>query len=250
MLRQTAITSYSTRLFITLLLAIASVPFAATSGRTAPAGNQSNPTQQPGPATDDASSSKFHKNAKPVKGQYIVVLRNDTSEQDVKSLARNVALSFSGKTQHIYTHAIKGFSMQMTEESALALSKDPQVAYVEEDAEVELATTQTGVPAWGLDRIDQHDLPLSTTYNYSNANTGAGVNVYVVDSGIKTTHTEFHKPTGGWRVVNDVDFVNDGQIGNDCNGHGTFIAGVIGGNTLGVARGATLHNVRVAGCAN
>ncbi|HZI48834.1 MAG TPA: S8 family serine peptidase, partial [Pyrinomonadaceae bacterium] len=103
---------------------------------------------------------------------------------------------------------------------------------------------------WGLDRIDQHDLPLSTTYNYSNANTGAGVNVYVVDSGIKTTHTEFHKPTGGWRVVNDVDFVNDGQIGNDCNGHGTFIAGVIGGNTLGVARGATLHNVRVAGCAN
>jgi subtilisin family serine protease len=80
----------------------------------------------------------------------------------------------------------------------------------------------------GLDRIDQHDLPFSTTYNYSNAQTGAGVNVYVLDSGIKTLHTEFKKPTGGWRVVNDFDSFNDGQIGNDCNGHGTFIAGVIG----------------------
>src|SRR6185369_1548963 len=134
--------------------------------------------------------------------------------------------------------------------AAIALSRDPQVAYVEEDGEVELATTQSNPPSWGLDRIDQHDLPGNSIYNYANAATGAGVNVYVIDSGIKTQHTEFSKPTGGFRVVNDVDFVNDGQIGQDCNGHGTFIAGVIGGNTVGVAKGATLHNVRVAGCAN
>jgi subtilisin family serine protease len=243
MLEKTAIISYlsRTRLLVMLFLAVATVPFVTTGGRTAPA----NSVQQP---TDDGS--RFHKTAKPVKDQYIVVLRNDTSERDVKSLAREFALRSSGTTQHIYTHAIKGFSIQMTEAAAIALSRDPQVAYVEEDGEVELATTQTNPPSWGLDRIDQHDLPLSTTYNFSNATTGAGVNVYVLDSGIKTLHTEFKKPTGGWRVVNDVDFFNDGQIGNDCNEHGTFIAGVIGGNTVGVAKGATLHNVRVAGCAN
>ena len=259
MLQRSAIISYlnrvlsaepRARLLFTLFLALATVPFVATRGRTAPANNQSNSVQQPAQPTSDESTSRFHKTAKPVKDHYIVVLRNDTSERDVKSLARDFALRSSGTTQHIYTHAIKGFSMQMTEAAATALSHDPQVAYVEEDAEVELATTQSNPPSWGLDRIDQHDLPLSTTYNYSNAQTGAGVNVYVIDSGIKTLHTEFKKPTGGWRVVNDVDFVNDGQIGNDCNGHGTFIAGVIGGNTVGVAKGATLHNVRVAGCAN
>jgi len=248
MLERTALISYvsRTRFLVVLLLAAAAVPFLVTAGRTAPVDHQPNSVRQ---STQDVSSTRFHKTAKPVKDQYIVVLRPDTDEQDVKSLARDFALNYSGKTKHIYKRAIKGFSMQMTEAAALALSQDPQVAYVEEDAEVELATTQTNPPSWGLDRIDQHDLTPSTTYNYSNAQTGAGVNVYVIDSGIKTQHTEFKKPTGGWRVVNDFDSYNDGQIGNDCNGHGTFIAGVIGGNTVGVAKDATLHNIRVAGCA-
>jgi Subtilase family/Ig-like domain from next to BRCA1 gene/Peptidase inhibitor I9 len=243
-------TPHRARFLVTLFLAVVTVPFFASGGRTAPADNQSNSVQQPAQPNNDESMSRFHKSAKPVRDQYIVVLRNDTSERDVKSLAREFAFRYSGATHHIYTHAIKGFSIQLTEAAAIALSRDPQVAYVEEDGEVELATTQTNVPSWGLDRIDQHDLPLSTTYNFSNAGIGAGVNVYVLDSGIKTQHNEFKKPAGGFRVVNDVDFVNDGQIGQDCNGHGTFTAGVIGGNTLGVAKGATLHNVRVAGCAN
>lgn len=246
MSERTSITSS----LIALFLVVATVPFIATGGRTAASNNQPKSAQQPAQPTNDESRPRFHKTAKPVKGQYIVVLRPDTNEKDLKSLARDYALSYTGIPKHIYQHAIKGFSMQMTEESAMALSHDPQVAYVEEDAEVELATTQAGVPSWGLDRIDQHDLPLSGTYNYSNVETGAGVNVYVLDSGIKTLHTEFKKPTGGWRVVNDFDSFNDGQNGNDCNGHGTFIAGVIGGNTVGVAKGATLHNIRVAGCAN
>src|SRR5215510_14983703 len=157
-----AIISYlsRTRFFVALFLAVATVPFVATGGRTA--------------QTDDDPITRFHKTAKPVKDQYIVVLRSDTSERDVKSLAHQFGLSYSGRTQHIYTHAIKGFSMQMSEAAAIALSRDPQVAYVEEDGEVQLATTQTNVPSWGLDRIDQHDLPTNTTYNYSNATTGAG----------------------------------------------------------------------------
>ena len=227
-----------TRFLIALLLTVATIPFVTTGGRTAPANNQ-----QPAPP-------KFHKTAKPVKDQYIVVLRSDTNKAEVKSLARELALTYSGTTHHIYKHAIKGFSIQSTEAAAIALSQDPRVEYVEEDGEVELATTQTNPPSWGLDRIDQHDLPPNAAYNFSNAQTGSGVNVYVIDSGIKTLHTEFKKPTGGWRVVNDFDSCNDGQNGNDLFGHGTFIAGVIGGNTVGVAKGATLHNIRVAGCAN
>jgi subtilisin family serine protease len=250
MLEKISYSSRRTRFIVALFVAIATVSFIATSGRTAPADNHSTSVQKPAQPTDDESITRFHKHAKPVRDQYIVVLRNDTEDRDVKSLAREFALRYSGTTRHIYTHAIKGFSIQTTEAAAIALSREPQVAYVEEDGEVELATTQSNPPSWGLDRIDQHDLPLNLTYNFANAANGAGVHVYVIDSGIKTQHIEFKKPTGGFRVVNDVDFVNDGQIGQDCNGHGTFIAGVIGGNTLGVAKGATLHNVRIAGCAN
>src|SRR5215211_8467496 len=172
MLNKTSYNSRRARFFVMLFLAVATVPFIAIGGRTAPADNHSTSVQKP--TQDDESISRFHKHAKPVRDQYIVVLRNDTGQRDVKSLAREIALSYSGTTQHIYTHAIKGFSIQMTEAAAIALSRDPQVAYVEEDGEVELATTQTNVPSWGLDRIDQHDLPLNTTYDYANAATGAG----------------------------------------------------------------------------
>jgi hypothetical protein len=154
-----------TRFLIILFLAVAIVPFVTTGGRTAPAVKQSNSVQQPAP-------SKFHKTAKAVKDQYIVILRNDTSERDVKSVARELALTYSGTTHHIYKHAIKGFSIQLAEAAAIALSQDPRVEYVEEDGEVELATTQTNVPSWGLDRIDQYDPTPNGTYNYSNVQTG------------------------------------------------------------------------------
>jgi hypothetical protein len=88
---------------------------------------------------------------------------------------------YGGNAQHIYQHAIKGFSAEMTEDAAIALSREPQVEYVEEDSEVSIATTQNAAP-WGLDRIDQRDRPLNATYRYSNASTGAGVHVYVIDS--------------------------------------------------------------------
>jgi subtilisin family serine protease len=128
----------------------------------------------------------------------------------------------------------------MTEEEALALAEDPRVAYVEEDAVMEIYATQTGA-TWGLDRIDQRNRPLSTTYNYTT--TGSGVNVYVIDTGIRRTHNDF-----GGRAFVGFDVIGDGRNSNDCNGHGTHVAGTIGGTTWGVAKSVRLFAVRVLNC--
>jgi hypothetical protein len=130
--------------------------------------------------------------------------------------------------------------MEMSPDQAELLSKDPRVKYVEEDFIVSAEDSQPN-PPWGLDRIDQRGFPLDSTYNYST--TGAGVNAYVIDSGIRGTHDGF-----GGRVTFGVDFVGDGQNGADCNGHGTHVAGIIGNSTYGVAKNVSLYNVRVLGC--
>jgi aqualysin 1 len=129
----------------------------------------------------------------------------------------------------------------LSEAQALALSLNPQIEYIEEDAIVEGAAVQNS-PTWGLDRIDQRDLPLNASYSYANA--GTGVNVYVVDGGIRYTHREF-----GGRAALGYDYVVGGT-GLDCNGHGTHVAGTIGGATYGVAKNAKLWSVRVLDCAN
>ena len=101
--------------------------------------------------------------------------------------------------------------------------------------------TQYNVQNWGLDRIDQRDLPMNGTYTYTN--TGAGVNVYNIDSGIRPTHQEF-----GGRAFLAADVIGDGYNGQDCSGHGTAVAGIIGGSTHGVAKGVRIHSVRVYDC--
>src|ERR1041385_5786547 len=136
----------------------------------------------------------------------------------------------------------------MPEAAAQALSHDPRVEYVEEDHQFTLATTQLNAD-WGLDRIDQH-VGLNGDYKFANANSGTGVNAYIIDTGLQFLHTDFRGPTGSSRAVNDVDVVGDGQNGFDCNGHGTFVAGVLGGTSFGVAKGVTLHSVRIGGCDN
>jgi subtilisin family serine protease len=188
---------------------------------------------------DSNGNSKFRRMRadKRIPNQYIVVLKDSVA--DVDGEAGRLARDFGGDREAGYTYhrAIKGFSVRMPEAQAAKLAGDPRVAFVEEDGVVSMVTTQTGA-TWGLDRIDQRDLPLDGNYNY-NA-TGSGVKAYIIDTGIRATHTQI-----AGRVISGFTAINDGLGTNDGNGHGTHVSGTVGGTTYGVAKNVTLVAVRV-----
>ncbi len=198
------------------------------------------------PTRSKAQKGKLLHKPDKIKNSYIVVLDDSVvGEKGAYSiapyLAKDMASAYKGRLKHVYQHALNGFSVEMSEADAEALSQDYRVKFVEEDGPVKATTTQMGA-TWGIDRIDQRDRPLNGNYTYTP--TGSGVHVYILDTGIRRTHTQF-----GARVVMDFDSIGDGQNGNDCNGHGTHVAGTVGGTTYGVAKGVLLHNVRVLDCA-
>jgi subtilase family protein/peptidase inhibitor I9 len=165
---------------------------------------------------------------------YIVVL-DDT--HSVQTRAASVADRFGSAVEHTYTAALHGFSLQLTEKQAGALAKEGGVAAVVPDTPVHTFGQQVDPPSWGLDRIDQHNLPLDHAYNYPNV--AENVHAYVIDTGIRATHQDF-----GGRV--QPGFAAGGGDGlTDGNGHGTFMAGVLGGAQYGVAKGVTLVPVKV-----
>jgi PKD repeat protein len=172
-----------------------------------------------------------------VAGQYIVVFKDQVSTPI--EVARSLVATHAGVLQHTYQRAVKGFAARLSEAAVGALRANPLVAYVESDQVVYVAGSEqmdaNGDP-WGLDRIDQHALPLDGTYTY--ASTGAGVHVYLIDTGIWTAHTDFQGRA-------TIAFDAQGGTGQDCLGHGTAVAGIVGGARFGVAKGVALHAVKV-----
>jgi subtilisin family serine protease len=171
-----------------------------------------------------------------IQGSYIVVLKDSA-----KSASPTLAGKYGGSVKHVYKSALNGFAATMSAAQARRLAADPAVEYVEADQVVHTTATQTNPPSWGLDRIDQRDLPLNRAYTYPT--TATNVNAYIVDTGIRLTHSDF-----GGRARTGFDAVTPGGTANDCNGHGTHVAGTVGGTAHGVAKGVTLYAVRVLSC--
>jgi aqualysin 1 len=170
-----------------------------------------------------------------VPGSYIVVFKGAVT--DVNREVDEISARLGVAAKFRYTHALRGFAANLTDGAVTALRQDPRVDYIEQDQMAHAVGTQAN-PTWGLDRVDQRALPLDHSYTYNQ--TGAGVDAYIIDTGIRQTHTDF-----GGRAVAGVDEITPGGNANDGNGHGTHVAGTVGGATYGMAKAVHLVAVRV-----
>lgn len=210
------------------LLTVLAVILVAALGNAAPAAAQ-------GPVAPLLAADS----PRAIRGQYIVVLKPEAGDRLEALLAQVQADAPDAAILYRYDRVLSGFAARLSDRAVEVLRNHPLVEYIEADQEVSLETTQS--PAtWGLDRIDQRNLPLSNSFTY-NA-TGSGVTAYIIDTGIRFTHSQF-----GGRAVSGYDAV-DGGSADDCNGHGTHVAGTVGGSTYGVAKGVRLVAVRVLNC--
>ncbi|WP_246081552.1 S8 family peptidase [Nocardioides litoris] len=175
--------------------------------------------------------------ADPIASRYIVMLAGGAA--DARTEAQQAVEGEGGRVTEVYTE-LDGYAAVLTPEQLAEVRNDPATSFVQQDGVMSINATQTN-PTYGLDRIDQRNRPLSGTYTYTR--TGAGVRSYVIDTGINASHQEF-----SGRVASGYTAINDGRGTTDCNGHGTHVAGTVGGTRYGVAKGTTLVPVRVLGC--
>ncbi|GGN75887.1 hypothetical protein GCM10010112_47590 [Actinoplanes lobatus] len=188
-------------------------------------------TGTPAAAAPATGTIRLAGTADAIPGSYIVVLKSGAVES-------GLTRSYGGTVKRSFGKALNGYEAGLTEAQAKRLAANPKVAYVEQNQVVSLAATQSNAP-WGLDRIDQRARPLSTTYTYPV--TASNVTAYIIDTGILYTHSQF-----GGRATAGYDAVGSGAV--DCNGHGTHVAGTVGGSTYGVAKAVKLVGVRVLNC--
>ena len=176
-----------------------------------------------------------------IDGAYIVVLNDDVTEAEVDGESDRICKQRNAKKNRSFKHAVKGFTVNLSAVEIEEVRKDPRVKYIEQDQLAMAVATQTSA-TWGLDRLDQPALPLSTSYTYDK--TGSTVEAYIFDTGIKLDHVEF---TG--RVSAGYNAVTVGASANDDNGHGSHVAGTVGGTTYGVAKNISLIPVKVLNAA-
>jgi subtilisin family serine protease len=157
----------------------------------------------------------------------------------VREVSDRLAGRHKASVRFRYANALRGFAAKMSKADAQRLATDPSVDYVEQDRTVRIATTQSPVPSWGLDRIDQRSLPLNDSYTYLTAE--PVVTAYIIDTGIRTTHRDF-----GGRASWGTNTI--GGVNSDCNGHGTHVAGTVGGSAYGVTKAVRLVAVKVLDC--
>jgi subtilisin family serine protease len=179
--------------------------------------------------------------ADPVAGSYVVVLKDgDAGATATRNATAALAREYGATVTNTYTATVRGFAAKLDEAGARRLAADPAVAYVRQDGIARITGTQENA-TWGLDRVDQRNLPLDSRYTYPN--TGSGATAYILDTGVHKQHPDLEG-----RVADGYDFIDNDGDASDCQGHGTHVAGTVGSRTWGVAKRVKLVSVRVLNC--